>query len=227
MKSILLVCLIAFSSAVVCIAQVEKQRGVSVQMAMANSAQAAPEADDSDAWIVTVTADGSLFFGTDRITRKELESWMITHPRKREQQLYIKADARTRYADVMKAVESAPPAGIDAAILLTGQLDSSQPGTILPPKGLEVLVGDRLPAGTVATVVQLFNAGQQPFLLKINNDAIELPALQSTLRGHFGKGDDKIILLKADARLPLTDVVQVLDACHAAGARTYLASPVQ
>ena len=44
------------------------QRGVSVQMAVTSNATSVPDADSNDAWIVTVTADGSLYFGADPMT---------------------------------------------------------------------------------------------------------------------------------------------------------------
>ena len=223
MNSLLFVCFLSCASATACNAQQQEMRpGVSVQMAVANSAPAVPDADDSDAWIVTVTADGSLFFGTDRMTREELGNWMISHPRKRGQKLYVKADARTQYADVLNVLEAIRSIGVDAPTLLTTQLDSPQPGIVLPPKGLEVLVGPTLPAGVVATVVQLLDSGQQGHTLKINNDPISWPALQSTLEEHFRKGDERVILLKAEARLQFADVVDLIDTCHAAGAKVVL-----
>src|SRR5215467_7306004 len=44
------------------------QKGVSVQMAVTNNAQAEPAADELDAWVIAVTADGRLFFGADQET---------------------------------------------------------------------------------------------------------------------------------------------------------------
>ena len=39
------------------------RQGVSVQMARTTNATAYPAADNADAWIVAVTADGRLYFG--------------------------------------------------------------------------------------------------------------------------------------------------------------------
>src|SRR5262249_21651324 len=118
--------------------------------------------------------------------------------------------------------ESVRKAGVDAPILLTAQLESPHPGTVAPPKGLEVLVSPTLPVGVIATAVQLLDSGQQQLMLKINNDPIAWSALQSTLRQHFQKGDERVILLRADVRLPFDHVVQVLDTCRASGAKIIL-----
>jgi biopolymer transport protein ExbD len=237
MKCLLSVCLIALLS--VAIGHVVEQsanasqesvpalqQGVSVKMAGASSAQPMPEADDADAWIITVTADGELYFGVDRLTPAELREHMIRTPRKRSQRLYIKADARASFASVQKALDAANGVEIESPVLLVSQHTSSKTGTIVAPEGLEVLLGPALPAGRVATVVQLFNSGQQLPSLRLNDDEISLSSLESTLRQHFQKGDDKVILLKADTRLPFAQVVQVIGTCRATGATVVLAAPV-
>lgn len=200
------------------------QRGVSVQMAVTNNASSMPEADYNDAWVVTVTADGSPYFAADPMTPESLVDWMKSHPRNREAKLYIKADARAPFAVVEEVIEAGRTVFFDAPVLLTTQPGSAGPGTPMAPRGLEVQVGP-LPTTTVATVVELFSSGQQPPILKINSDQIAWSALQTTLMQHFQKGDEKVILLKADARLPFADVVHAIDICRATGARIVLATP--
>src|SRR5260370_15958459 len=78
----------------------EMQRGVSVQMPATNNATPVPDADQTDAWVVAVTADGSLYFGADPMTRERLADSMTTHPRNREAKLYIKADTRAPFGPV-------------------------------------------------------------------------------------------------------------------------------
>jgi biopolymer transport protein ExbD len=67
--------------------------------------------------------------------------------------------------------------------------------------------------------VQLLNSGQPKPLLKVNGDEISWSALEGTLRQHFQKGDEKVVLLKADEQLPFEQVVQVIDVCRATGAK--------
>jgi len=198
------------------------QQGISVQLVTTHNAAPQSAADDQGAWIVTVTADGDLFFGATPVTFEGLTEEMKIHPRARDAKLYVKADARSRFASVEKVLEAARIALFRTAVLLTSQLGQSEPGTIVPPKGLEVLVGPAPPADTVATVVELFNSRQQPLTLKINNDQIPRSALQGTLMQHFQKGDEKVILLKADVHLPFADVAHVIDMCSSTGANVVL-----
>jgi biopolymer transport protein ExbD len=199
------------------------RQGVSVRLAATKNAASMPDADNQDAWIIAVTADGSLHFGIDPVDPAALADQMKSLPRNRGQKLYIKADARRPFADVERVLAAGHEAGFESAVFLTSQPESPAPGTMIPPKGLEVLVGPMLPAGTVATVIELFNSGQQQLMLKIDNDQVSWSALQTTLRQHFQKGDERVVLLKANGQMPFADVVRVIDACHSTGARIALA----
>jgi len=199
------------------------QRGISVQMASTSSAAPMPDADKQDAWIVAVTAEGDVDFGIDPVSPAALADEMKSRPRNREQKLYIKADARVPFADVEKVLAAGRTVFFETAVLLTAQPETPQSGMV-PPMGLEVLISPALPAGKVTTVVQLLNSGRQSPSLRINGDQIAGSALLSTLRQHFEKGDDRVILLKADGQLPFADIVHVIDVCHAAGVRVVLAT---
>ncbi len=203
----------------------EMQRGVSVQMPVTANATSVPDADHNDAWVVAVTADGSLYFGADPMTREGLADWMKTHPRNREAKLYIKADARAPLASVEQVLEVGRRALFETPVLLTSKREPIAVGTVAPPNGLEVQIAPALPAGAVATVVQLLNSGQQGPLLRVNGDEISWSALEPTLTRHFQKGDEKMILLKADERLPFSQVVQVIDVCRSTGAKVFLPTP--
>lgn len=203
----------------------ELQKGVSVKMAVTSSATAMPEADNNNAWVVTITQDGKLFFGTHSVTVDSLAEEMKVTPRNRDQNLYIKADARTRFANVERVLEAGREVAFDKPVLLTAQPVPSAPGTMVPPNGLQVLADPALPAGRVATVVELFNSGQQQPSLRVNGDEISGSALEATLVQHFRKGDEKLILLKVDARLSFAQVVQVIDLCRATGAEVAIGEP--
>jgi biopolymer transport protein ExbD len=198
------------------------QKGISVELAPTSNATTMPDADNADAWIVTVTENGSVYFGTDPVTPATLVDEMKSHPRNHQQKLYIKADARAPFANVQRVLEAARDTFFEVPVLLTSQPEASAPETVTPPEGLEVWVGPALPAGTVATVVELFNSRQQPPRLKVNNDQIPWSALQSTLMQHFQKGDEKVILLKADRQLSFSQIVRVIDTCRSTGAKIVL-----
>jgi biopolymer transport protein ExbD len=202
------------------------RRGVSVEMARAQNAQSWPQADDNDAWVVTVDNAGQLYFGVDPVTTEELKQWMIQHPRRRDQKLYIKADARASYASVEKVLEAARGAEFSQPVLLVNQPDASAtPGTIAPPKGLEVVVGSQTDSVATGTIAELTLSGQHQPLLKINDDEIPWSALGETLKQQLQKADNKVVLLKTAGRLPFAQAVYAIDNCRAAGATVYLAEP--
>jgi biopolymer transport protein ExbD len=202
------------------------RQGVTVQMAHATSAVAYPAADNNDAWVVAVTAEGDIYFGVKRITPDQLLEEMKATPRQRDAKLYVKADARAPFTNVERVLEAGREVAFEAPVLLTAQSLSPAPGTVVPPNGLEVLIGPALPAGGIATVVQLLNSGQQKPLLRVNGDDISWSALEATLRRHFQKGDEKVVLLKADEQLPFGQVVQVIDTCRATGAKVVVDTPL-
>lgn len=227
MKHVLEVCLVALTLATnvtpsASAQSAAMQRGVSVQLAVTNNATPMPEADNEDAWIVTVTADSAIYFGTDPVTPASLADEMKRRPRNRAQKLYVKADARAPFANVERVLEAGREVWFETAVLLTAQPGVSESGTVVAPNGLEVLIGSTPPAAAVATVVQLLNPAHQGPLLKVNGGEIPWSALESTLRRHFQKGDAKLILLKADRQLPFGQVVQAIDTCRATGAQVVL-----
>jgi biopolymer transport protein ExbD len=200
------------------------QRGVSVQMASANSAQAMPEADNTDAWIVTVSDAGRLYFGTNPVTSESLKQWMIRHPRQRGQRLYIKADARAPFADVEKALDAASAADFESPVLLVaGQLPST-PGTMVSPKGLEVLVDGAPNSSAKNATVEVATSPQGSSTLRINNTDVAWADLQNRIGELVQNDKEKIILLTADARSPFAQVARVIDACRLAGAKVVLGS---
>jgi biopolymer transport protein ExbD len=203
----------------------EMQRGVSVQMPVTSNATFVPDADHNDAWVVAVTADGNLYFGANPMTREGLAEWMKTHPRNREAKLYIKADARAPFSAVEKVLAVAREDFFQDAVLLTSKAQSPEPGTVMSPQGLEVLIAPTLPTGVVATVLQLLDPGKQPPTLKINNDPVSWSAVQTTLLQHFQKGDEKVILLKADRQMPFASVARAIDICRSTGAKVVISTP--
>jgi biopolymer transport protein ExbD len=229
MKYVLEVCLIAFTAGTFAPSLRAQspvmQKGISVDLTPTRNASPMPGADSKDAFIVAVTADGSVYLGVDPITLSELTEKARNTPLRSSQAIYIKADARTAYGAVLPVLRATRSAAMLPQVVLTSQSESTESGRIVPPEGFPVSVGSVFPSGTVATVVQLLASDQQLPLLKINNDEISWSAFVSTLRQHFQKGDDRVVLLRVDASLPFSDIVRAIDDCRAAGARVYLAEP--
>jgi biopolymer transport protein TolR len=231
MKHILEVCLVAALAAGItpsigAQSQTVMQKGISVQLAIAGNAVPMPDADQEDALIVTITADGGVYLGVNPITPAALTAKVKDRLSNRpEKKLYIKADARTQYTNVAKVLDAARAAGVDAPNLLTAQSDSSQHGTLVPPRGLEVLVGPPLPSGPEATIVQLRNSGQQWPTVKINGGLVPWASLQNQLSQLLQNRTKTVVLVKAEETSSFADVAAVTDLCRAAGAQVVLATP--
>jgi len=223
MNRLLLVCPIALIAAVILYAGAQSpplRQGVSVHMATTENASPMPAADNQDAWIVAVTADGRLYFGVKAVTPDQLFEEMKATPRNRNAKLYVKADVRAPFGAVEKALNAGREVWFQEVVLLTQQPQSPGSATPVLPNGLDVAIDPAARAGGVATVVQLLKP-EQPSL-SVNNEEIPWPALESTLRRHFEKGDPKVVLVKADLRLPFGEVAKVIDVCRATGAQISL-----
>ncbi len=200
------------------------RKGVSVEMAVTRNAIAMPDADNEGALIVAVTHDGRVYFGIDPITPAALAEKHGLAGRTGGK-LYVKADARTPYANVAKVLDAVRSAGVTAPNLLTGQHGTPEPGKPVPPMGLEVILGPPLPSQAESTVVQILNSEKQWPLAKINNEDIPWANLESRLRQLRQNHSKEVVLLKADGLLPYGDVVHVIDACRAAEAKVFLVTP--
>jgi len=196
------------------------QKGVSVQMATTSNAMPMPEADNKDAWIVAVSGSGQLYFGTQAVTPEGLVEEMRIRPRNREQKLYIKADARVPYVKVKQALEASKMDFLDTAVLLTTQPESPSMGTLVPPKGLEVMLAQ--PPSSEPVIVQLLNSGQKAPHLKVDNRDVSIADLQTALNQALRSRNEKIILIRADAELPFAQVAHLVDACRSVGAKVIL-----
>jgi len=213
----------ALFAAPICAAQVPRA-GVSVELAVTSYAVPMPGADNQDSLVVAVTDDGNVYVEVDRIAPGALADKLKSSLANRKGTLYIKADARTRYADVATVLEAARTAGIEAPILLTARR-GLEPGRRVALDGLEVFVGQPLPSGAESTVVQVLNSGQQSPTLTINNEQIAWATLPSTLGRLFQNRSEKVVLLTADGRSRFAHVVQAIDLCRSAGAKVILALP--
>jgi biopolymer transport protein ExbD len=103
-----------------------------------------PEADNEGAFIVTVTDEGTVYLGVNRIALRDLKEKVRSTPFQRGQKIYIKADARTPYARVLEVLDASRTGGSAPQVLLTGHTGPSTPGTVVPPEGVEVQLGSLL-----------------------------------------------------------------------------------
>ena len=152
MKCLLLVSLVVFTVAACVVPDAAAQspamqKGVSVQLAVSTNAAPMPDADNENAFIVTVTEEGTVYLGVNRITLAGLREKVRSAPLQRGQKLYIKADARAPYARVLEVLDATSTGGMAEQVLLTGHTGPSTTGMITPPEGVEV----RLGGGTAGT----------------------------------------------------------------------------
>ena len=98
------------------------QKGVTVKLAQANNPIQMPDADKEDALIVAVMSDGAIYFDTQLIRSAELTQKVKDRVANRpDKRVYIKADARARYKNVVEVVDDVRSAGVDQLGLLTEQ----------------------------------------------------------------------------------------------------------
>lgn len=217
MKYLLSVCLIALAVTNAAVAQAPvNTEGVSVQMAASNNAVAFPAADKQDAWVITVTGDGRLFFGVKPVSEASLAEQMKTTPRNRAARVYIKADAHASFRAVEQALHAAHEVFFETAVLLTEQTEPAAEGQIVPPHGLEIRLG--LPSSR-ATVVQMHNSGQPIPAVKVNDREIPWPALQNALEQAFENQTEKLVVVEADDSLPFAEILSVIDLSRSVAAQ--------
>ena len=195
------------------------QKGVSVQMAVTNNAQPMPAADELDAWVVAVTADGRLFFGADQETGEGLMERMKVTPRKRDQDLYIKADGRATFSAVKKALFAAREAGFEAPVLLTMQHESGRPGTVVAPRGIAVSL--QAPPNGEGAFVRLSSSERGPATLNVNSQTVSWTQLDSTLKQAV-QSPGQIVQVEANDAVSFADVMRVLDTARASKATVSL-----
>ena len=118
------------------------QRGVSVQLAVTSNAVAIPGADQPDALVATLTADGSMYLRANPVPTPDLANRVRSLLSTRQDKtLYIKADARVPYARLVEVIDAVQKSGVEGLTFLTAQQDAADQGrSPVSPKGLELRV---------------------------------------------------------------------------------------
>lgn len=92
--------------------------------------------------------------------------------------------------------------------------------TPMVQKGIDIKLpetqaeGAGQPLGLIVLTVKLNN------VIEINQSPIELAQLQSELNRHYSTRSDKTIFLRADAKLPFSRIIEVIDIAKGAGIET-------
>ena len=94
----------------------------SVDLAKVRHPKSVPRADREDAVFVAVQRDGRIFFGKNpaspEVLAREIRSAV---ERGADPRVYLRADARARYATVKRALDGIRDAGIDRVTLMVEQ----------------------------------------------------------------------------------------------------------
>jgi biopolymer transport protein ExbD/biopolymer transport protein TolR len=107
------------------------QKGQSVDLARTDNPQQMPDADKEDALLVAVMRDGTIYFGQDKVTADQLTAKVKDKlANKTNKMVFVKADARTKYGNVVEVVDNVRSAGVDQLGLLTEQ---RKPGSFEAP----------------------------------------------------------------------------------------------
>jgi biopolymer transport protein ExbD len=107
------------------------QNNVSVDMVQSRNAADMDAANRSDAAVIAITRDGKIFLGSNEISpdsvAKDVENKLANNL---DKTVYIRADARAKYGDVLTVVNGIRDANIQNVAMLTQQIER-RPG--VPP----------------------------------------------------------------------------------------------
>lgn len=136
MKSTMGLCLLAVTMAWAVGAQQDPTKpvlrpGISVKMPISNQAIEMRDADEEDATVVSITADGNLFLGTRPEQLSSLGKLTV-------ETVYVKADARVPYQRVLAVLDVLRG---HTVVLLTAAPSNGEAKTIMWPYGVRVKLG--------------------------------------------------------------------------------------
>jgi Biopolymer transport protein len=120
MADVMLVMLIIFMVVTPCF-----QKGAPVDLPKTKNPLDMSDADKDDAIRVGIARDGKFYLGTERIVVDDLSQKVtdLLSSREGDKTVYVKADARASYGDVVKVVDAIRTAGVDRVGLLSEKLD--------------------------------------------------------------------------------------------------------
>jgi|SRR3954463_7775474 biopolymer transport protein TolR len=98
------------------------QHGHQVELARTTNPEQMPDADREDAILIAVTRDNKVFLNNDLIVPDQLSDKVRDRlANKLDKRVYVKADARAKYGNVVAVVDNVRSAGVDQLGLLTEQ----------------------------------------------------------------------------------------------------------
>ena len=132
MKSVIKACLVG--SVLICALGAQYspvlKKGVAVEMAVASHAVETRGADEQNATVVAITADGRVFVGIDLTEPAALSKLS-------DGTVYVKADARVPYQKILAVLDALRGKSV---VLLTAHPENTVRKGILPPYGMKLIV---------------------------------------------------------------------------------------
>lgn len=96
------------------------QKGISVDMAQVSTPSDMPNADREDAILVVISRSGDIYLGSQKIARDQITSLVRDRLTGRlDKTVFVRADGRAKYGDVVAVVDEVRAAGVDQLGLLT------------------------------------------------------------------------------------------------------------
>ncbi len=108
------------------------QQGISVEMPVASHAAEMPAADNANATIVSVSADGKVFVGVQPVEVASLSSL-------KQGVVYVKADGRVPYQKMLTVLDALEGRSV---VLLTAPVNANGVSNV-PPYGLKVMLANQ------------------------------------------------------------------------------------
>jgi len=99
-------------------------KGLPVDLPKVNNPEKMPDADKDDAILVGISAGGDVYLGTTKSDISQIaDKVRDLISGKLDKTVYIKADGRAKYGDVVKVVDEIRSAGVDNVGLETEKTD--------------------------------------------------------------------------------------------------------
>jgi len=113
------------------------QKGVSVDLTKTQNPRLMPDADKEDATEIAITRDGKIYLGSGRIELDKIKAEVADRiSSKLDKTVYVKADARAKYGDVVKAVDEVRAAGVDSLGLMTDRIETRRGAPAAEPTAM-------------------------------------------------------------------------------------------
>ena len=116
------------------------QKDISVDLTKVNNPTQMPDADKDDAVVVAITRNGYVFLGRERTSPDKITDAVKDRlANQASKRVFVRADARAKYKDVVEIVDDIRSAGVDQLGLLTDQRQENPAASPLAPKPLPAL----------------------------------------------------------------------------------------